>query len=62
MKVTFIRIITAVLCTVTEGLIKVLEDFEIKDKWRPPKLQQIEIDQNTEKSSGDLRTLAVKLQ
>ena len=48
MKVKFIPIVIGTLGTNTKGLLKGLEDLEI-----------IEIGQNTEKSPGDLRRLAV---
>ena len=56
MKVTFIPIIIGALGTVTKGLIKALEDLEIKG--RSETIQTI-ASLNTEKSPGDLRRLTV---
>ena len=48
------------LGTVTKGLLKVLKDLEIKrGSGDHPNYNIIEIGQNTEKSPGDLRRLAV---
>ena len=57
MKVTFIPIIIGALGTVTKGSLKGLEDLEIRGLVET--IQTIEIYQNTEKSPGDLRRLAV---
>ena len=57
MKVTFIQIVIGALGTVTEGLLRGLEDLEIKE--REETIQTTEIGQNTEKSPGDLKRLAV---
>ena len=54
MKVTIIRIVIGALGTVIKGLIKGWENLEIN-------YSIIEIGQNTEKSTGDLRRLAVTL-
>ena len=51
MKMTIIPIAISALSTVTEGLMKGLEDLEIASK--PYCI--IEISQNTEKNPGDLR-------
>ena len=51
MKVTIIPIVTGAFFTVTKGLLKGLEDLEVGGI--------IENGQNTEKSPGDLRRLAV---
>ena len=60
MKVTIIPIVIGAFGTVTKGLLKGLEDLEVGGcKWRPFKLQHIENGQNTEKSPGNLRRLAV---
>ena len=55
MKVTFIPIVTGALGTVTERLIKGLEN--LKTTGRVETI--IDIGQNTEKSPGDLRKLAL---
>ena len=47
------------LDTVTKGLVKGPGDLEITMSWDHPNYCIIEINQNTEKSSGDLRRLAV---
>ena len=52
---TFIPIVICVLGTVTKGLLKGLEDFEIRGRVETI----IENGQNTEKSPGDLRRLAI---
>ena len=60
MKVSIIPIVTDAFGTVTKGLLKRLEDLEIRG--RVETIQNyciIEIGQNTEKSPGDLRRLAV---
>ena len=60
MKVTFIPIIDDALSTVTEELLKWLEDMEIKGRVETiPNYYIIEIGQITEKRPGDLRGLAV---
>ena len=60
MKVTIIVIVIGAFGTVTKGLLKGLEDF---GSWRPsgdhPNNSIIENGQNTEKSPGDLRRLAI---
>ena len=56
MKVTIIPIVISAFCTVTKGLLKGPEDLEVGDH---PKNNIIENGQNTEKSPGDLRRLAV---
>ena len=54
MKVTFILILIGALGTVTEGLIKGLENLELRGRVGDhPKDCIIEIDQNTEKSPED---------
>ena len=59
-KVTIIPIVIGAFGTVTKGLLKGLEDL---GSWRPsgdhPNNSVIENGQNTEKSPGDLRKLAV---
>ena len=57
MKVTVILIVIGTLGTVTEGLVQGLEDLEIRGDH--PNYSIVEISQNTEKSPGDLRRLAV---
>ena len=57
---TVIPIIIRALGTVNKGLIQVQEDLEIKKTSRDhPNYGMIVIDQNTAKSPGNLRTLAV---
>ena len=56
MKVTIIPIVIGAFGTVTKGLLKGLEDFEVGDH---PNNSIIENGQNTEKSPGDLRRIAV---
>ena len=58
MKVTCIPIIIDSLGTVTKGLIQGLKDLEITSGDNP-NYCIAEIGQNTEKSIGDLRSLAV---
>ena len=55
-----IPIVIGALGTVTKGLIQELKDWEIKRaSENHPNYSIIEIGQNTEKSPGDLRRLAV---
>ena len=54
MKVTVILIVIGTLGTVTKGLVKELEDLEI------PNNSIVEISQNFEKNSRDLRRLVVE--
>ena len=56
MQVTIIPVIISALGTVTKGLLKRLEDLKVGDH---PNYYIIENGQNTEKSLGDLRGLAV---
>ena len=56
MKVTIIPIVIGAFGTVIKGLLKGLEDLEVGDH---PNNSIIENYQNTEKSPGDLRRLAV---
>ena len=54
MKVTFISVVINALGTVTEGLIKGMEDLEIRERGEDyPNYSIIEIGQNTE-NTGDL--------
>ena len=55
MKVTIIPIVIGAFGTVTKGLLNGLEDLEVGH----PNDSIIENGQNTEKSPGDLRRLAV---
>ena len=60
MKVTIRPIVICVFCTVTKGLLKGLEDLE--DGGQVETIQTTDIIanvQNTDKSPGDLRRLAV---
>ena len=60
MKVTFIPIFIGALGTVTIGLIKGLEDLEISGRVETIQTTALlKIGQNTEKSPGYLRRLAV---
>ena len=60
MKVTFIPIVIGALVTVTEGLLKELEDLEIRGRVETiQNYYSIQNGQNTEKSPGDLRRLAI---
>ena len=59
MKVTIIPIVIGALGTVTKGLLKGLEGLEVGGRWDYPNDSIIENSQNTEKSLGDLRRLAV---
>ena len=53
MKLMFIPIVIGALGTITKGLIKGLEDSEIKGLGDYPNYCIIEIGQNTEESPGD---------
>ena len=59
MKVTIIPVVIGNLSSVTKGLIKRLEDLEITGRVETINHCIIEVDQNIEKSPGDLRRLAV---
>ena len=60
MIVTVILIVSSVLGTYTKGLVQGLEDLEIRGmSVEHSNYSIIEIVQNTEKSAGDLRRLAV---
>ena len=60
MKVTIIPIVIGAFGTVTKGLLKGLEDLEVGGmSGDHPNNSIIENGQNTEKSPGDLRRLAV---
>ena len=62
MKVTVILIVIGALGTVTKGLVLWLKDLEIKKRVetiQTTALLIVEMGQNTEKSSGDSRRLAV---
>ena len=60
MKVTAVPIVIGALGTIPKGLIKELEDLEIKGQVETIQTLSItRISQNTEKSPGDLRRLAV---
>ena len=56
MKVTNVPIVIGAFGTLTKGLSKGLEDLEVRDH---PNYSIIVNGQNTEKSPGDLRRLAV---
>ena len=57
MKVTIVPTVIGIFGTVTKGLLKDLEDFEVSGDY--PNDSIIENGQNTVKSPGDLRRLAV---
>ena len=57
MQVTIIPIVIGAFGTVTKGLLKGLEDLEVGGQKTEDSI--IENGQNTEKSPGDLRRLAV---
>ena len=60
MKVIIISIVIGAFGTVTKGLLKGLEDLEVGEpSGDHPNNSIIENGQNTEKSPGDLRRLAV---
>ena len=54
---TLIPIVIGAYGTVTKGLVQGLEDLETSGNY--PKHNIVEIDQNTKKSSGNLRRLAI---
>ena len=58
MKMTVILIVIGVLKTIPKGLMKELEDLEIRGDHSENNI--IRIGQNTEKSFGDLRKFSVK--
>ena len=59
-KVPVVQIVIGALGKVTKALIKGLEDLEIREKSGDhPNYCIIEIGQNTEKSPGDLRRVAL---
>ena len=57
MKVTIIPLVIGALGTVTKGFVQGLEDLEIRGRVETIQTSDIEIGQNTEKSSGDLKKL-----
>ena len=59
MKMTIIPIVIGAFVTVTKGLLKGLGDLEIGGRVDSPNYIIVENSQNTEKSPGDLRRLAV---
>ncbi len=60
MKVTIILIVIGAFGTVTKGLIMILEDMEIKGRMGTIQTTALlKTGQNTEKSPGHLRRLAV---
>ena len=59
MKVTVIPIVIGALCTFTKGLIKGLEDWEIRQAENYPDNSIIKIGQNSEKNLGDLMKFVV---
>ena len=59
MKVTIIPIVIGALDTVTQGLVPGLEDLVKRMSEDHPNYSIIEIGQNTEKSPGELKRLAV---
>ena len=61
MKVIIIPIVIGTFGTVNKGLLKGLEDLEIRGQGDHPNYNIIENGQNTEKSLGGLRRLALTL-
>ena len=59
MEVTIIQIAISAFGTITNGLLKGLEDLGWRTSWDHPNYSIVEIGQNTEKSPGDFRRLAV---
>ena len=59
MKVTIVSIVIDAFGTVTKGFSKGLEDLEVDGQVEYPNDSIIENGQNTEKSPGDLRRIAV---
>ena len=59
MQVTIIQIVSGAFGTVTKGLLKGLEDLEVGGRVDHPNDSIVENGQNTKKSPGDLRRLAV---
>ena len=59
MKVTIIPIMIGAFGRVTKGLLKGLEELDVGGRVETIKEKIIENSENTEKSSGDLRRLAV---
>ena len=60
MNVTMMPIVIGALGTVSKGLLQGLEDLEIRGRVESiPNDSIIKISQNTEKSPGDLRRLAI---
>ena len=57
MKVTIKPIVIGAFATVTKGLLKALEDLEVRGDH--PNYSIVENGQNTEKSPGDSRRLVV---
>ena len=55
MKVTITPIFIGALSTIIKGLVQGLEDLEIRGRVDPLNYSIVEIGQNIEKSSGDLR-------
>ena len=55
MKMTIVSVVIGALRTVTKGLLKGLEDLEIKGQVETTQNYIVENSQNTEKSPGDLR-------
>ena len=59
MKVMIIPIVIVALVPLTKGLVQRLEDLEITGRVVCPNYSMSEIGQNTEKSPGNLKRLAV---
>ena len=59
MQVTIISIVIGAFGTVTKGILKGLEDLEVRTSGDHPNDSIFENGQNTKKSSGDLRRIAV---
>ena len=59
MKATIMPIVIGALGTVTKGLVQGLEDLVNGTRGDCPNYSIVEIGQNTERSPGDLRRLAI---
>ena len=59
LKVMFIPIVIGALGTITNELLKGVEDLGITSNWTPSNYCFIGIGQNTDKSAGDLRRFAL---
>ena len=60
MWVTVVPIVIGTLDTVSNELVKGLEDLEIRGRVETIQIQHVEIDQNTKKSPGDFLSLRLQ--